>query len=624
MSQSPAPPVKLDAPAWVALAGAAATFLLAGLLVVNRLFLGIKYQWLWGARPEPLVPTVPLLCGALAVAGLVVLVMFTSRWLTATPGHALLVPACAMAASALLGAGALTTLPGGGLFLAEAALNDVTFGYPSEAAGIDSPRQYLRDFPQVIARPGLRMRVRTHPPGTTLFFYAVRSVLAANPGLTARLLRRFEAPGFPRKLALSAAQEHTRTPIGFADLAGAWLGSWLLMAAVPLGVIPLFFLTREVAGTRAAVAACVLYPAIPSLTAFRPGMDQTIALLTLAAVALQVAAVARGRWWLSVLAGLAWAAAVLFTFGAIPLGFLFVGLCLLPRASEACDPASTPGAKPTLGQFLPAAWCLVGFLGAYAFLAAATGYNLVAALRAGMAFHEQLITHYWPRPYLPWLGLNLWDLVVFTGPGVVLGAAVAWRWNRGSRTSLFALVLAVTLAAVDLSGKTRGEAGRIWTLFMPLLLVAGAALVGELVRPQGWPLALLVLAQLQLTLAIMTRVETVGAIPIRWQVPPPGMSALSPARSPGLAPDQWRRPDPGGRAIPRIAAGGLPRAPRTAAAGPSLASHALPSPAAACPRERRSRGSCPWSPPGRRWVSTPRGSAGGGWSRTARSCTGAA
>ncbi len=115
--------------------------------------------------------------------------------------------------------------------------------------------------------------------------------------------------------------------------------------------------------------------------------------------------------------------------------------------------------------------------------------------RVGLQQHYELVTSL--RRYDWWVVYNLVDLLIFAGPIVVLGFAAALLTTirslilpKVSTTMLtdgtnlrqgtgLILALGFLILALDLSGSARGEVGRLWLFFMPLLAVSISA--GQLV-----------------------------------------------------------------------------------------------------------------------------------------------
>ena len=183
----------------------------------------------------------------------------------------------------------------------------------------------------------------------------------------------------------------------------------------------------------------------------------------------------------------------------------------------------------------------LGFGVPYLALAAAAGHDPWHALRTALALHHQIAVA--PRSYATWLLWNPYDFALLLSPGVLGLAAAALlpgTWRHASEASprgtaarpAIGLLAAWTwwglLALLLLSGGVRGEAGRIWLLWMPFACLfaaaavaaggphrAGRSLAAAEPEPQeparlagGWwgiGLALLLATEAALTLALAAR-----------------------------------------------------------------------------------------------------------------------
>jgi hypothetical protein len=97
--------------------------------------------------------------------------------------------------------------------------------------------------------------------------------------------------------------------------------------------------------------------------------------------------------------------------------------------------------------------------------------------RVALQQHYELVTSL--RRYEWWVFYNLLDLLIFAGPLVVVGFAAALlatfrRFTTFHPIHAFTLALALLILALDLSGSARGEVGRLWLFFMPLLTLVAA------------------------------------------------------------------------------------------------------------------------------------------------------
>jgi hypothetical protein len=133
------------------------------------------------------------------------------------------------------------------------------------------------------------------------------------------------------------------------------------------------------------------------------------------------------------------------------------------------------------------------------------GVPLWEMLAVGLEQHYQLVTL--KRQYSWWVGWNLVDLLIFGGWPLVLLLLVTveqsgltlWRREKLHPAGWLALALLALVLTLTLSGSARGEVGRLWLFFMPLLAVVAAPHLGQM--SPNWSMGVWV-AQLGLVVAL--------------------------------------------------------------------------------------------------------------------------
>jgi len=136
-----------------------------------------------------------------------------------------------------------------------------------------------------------------------------------------------------------------------------------------------------------------------------------------------------------------------------------------------------------------AAWLVAGFGLPWLIFWLASDLTPLDILAASMTQHIPL-----ERPYLPWVWLHVQDWVLFTGvPLIALWLAGTFRPAKepGARAiGNVGPVMLVAILAIDISGISRGETGRVWLLYTPFVLIAAAGrlyrLAGERRRAAAW------------------------------------------------------------------------------------------------------------------------------------------
>ncbi|MGE0795165.1 MAG: hypothetical protein AB7H43_03055 [Acidimicrobiia bacterium] len=281
--------------------------------------------------------------------------------------------------------------------------------YLAGVAAVNEPGAFLRTFTEAL--PSFPTHVKGHPPGLVLVFWLGDAIGLGAPVFAALLV------------------------VGVGASA---------VAAVLLAV-------RDVAGEDAARRAApylVLAPAAvwmaTSGDAFHTGVGAW-------AVAATVAATSRARLGWAVGAGLAWAVALLSSYGLVLLATVAVAVAARRRR---IDVLVVTGASTLL---------------ALAAVGIGTGFWWSAGLAATRRAYEAGIAA--DRPAAVFLWLNLAAVAVALGPA----AAPALRRARGP-VALVAGAAVAGLVLADLSLLSKGEVERIWLPWVPWVLVATAAL----------------------------------------------------------------------------------------------------------------------------------------------------
>ncbi len=376
----------------------------------------------------------------------------------------------------------------------------------SVATKIENIGSTLQQWPALMPElKGESIHVALGLPGWPLVYYGLAKLLAAFPQLSQPLgmgLRLFLCHNIPI-MNLSNAQ-----------LASSWLGIAAPIWAA-LTIIPLYYLARSVANEAVARNAVAWWPIVPSVAMFLGSLNTPTPLIFMIILYLLWTGLTGDKHghvnWRLILAGCLTAVALLFTFAFIPL-LLFAGLLALVtwqrdiEKSFILDLAHPlwSGVQFGLGLLLP--------LALYTLLA---GHTPLIVLQNSMQIHLDLQRRYWP-----WLWLHSWDFIIFVGlPAFCLFVLGLTRWGA-PRVRQLATALVLTLLIVVVSGTARGETGRLWLFFMPIVLVAAAAVLVKL--PFRLRFGLLV-SQIIWLLALFAIMPTIGT----GLTPPPAYEQVA-------------------------------------------------------------------------------------------------
>ncbi len=403
-------------------------------------------EWQWGYEPgpfeRPFFWAVAFGAAVLALMGLA-----ATSWARRAPRRAALVLA---GAGAIAGLGfqlaLLDTSPGGWRqSLVMGAWSNI--GYLRSAALVDEMPigAIVRDYPAIM--PRLAFKATTHPPGGTLMFRALM-------GAARRIgLRGIEAnPVFGPPTTASAA------PVTSVALAGAL--AWAASASLTVLPIALAAWTLSRDPLHAALVG-LLWLFLPSAAVMSPSLDQLQTLLVAWAFALLLFAQAAPRYprlWAGVAGAIA-AVALFFSFGAAPM----LATALLMAGVRLDSPAGRARYLVTAPAFIAGA-LLTSLVPVVVF-----GFPAIATLTRGLEAHRVFTV---TRSYALWFRYNLLDYAVWIG-ATTLVAFAATLLNRASSIPWrLAIVVLLGVLVSNLSGTARGEVGRLWMPFMPLMFVA--------------------------------------------------------------------------------------------------------------------------------------------------------
>jgi hypothetical protein len=209
-----------------------------------------------------------------------------------------------------------------------------------------------------------------------------------------------------------------------------------------------------------AAGAGLVWVLTPSATFFTPWLDQLNTLLVTTSFALLLTAgTARCRAAWSIAAGIAGGTALFFSYGTAPM----LGAGVLMAGVVAASTRSLTRFAST------AAFCAVG-LGLVIAAIELAGFPQLGVARAALRAHAAFTQS---RQAGLWLWANWIDFAIYFGAasGVLL-VATLMRRNGSGIAGRLALCVVGVMIVTDLSGTARGEVGRLWMPFMPLLIVA--------------------------------------------------------------------------------------------------------------------------------------------------------
>lgn len=424
----------------------------------------------------------------------------------------------AFAGSVVLPLAALTVRTDDLLFeLFARTISGMTTGPHLAAARLDWAAGEWLDWPVFMdSMMGLSGHVALSPPGNTLVYGGLNRLLSAVPGVSDPLFR-----------ALLPLQCHNSNLLNYtpAEWASAWFGILMPLWAA-LAVFPLYGVGR-VLGMARQRWVLTWWPLVPSLVIFAPTWNTLYPALSVAAFWLLLIGLRRQRGY-----GWAFGAGLLvswLTFANLSLvpflGFmgLYVLLALLSDAGWQVRLLDWQRMLMLWGSLVAGSaiiWLIFWLV---------SGVSPLAIFVTSLTPHLEL-----DRPYLPWLWNHTWEWVLLTGLPLVavwLLAAVGKR-KLLAQQPVVGLTLLLTLLIVLLSGTARGETGRVWLFFAPLVLLAAAEglpylLADDAADGKVW--LTLTAAQAILLITLVVSWDMIGAGDIvRPPSPPGGLQTVNP------------------------------------------------------------------------------------------------
>ena len=311
------------------------------------------------------------------------------------------------------------------------------------------------------------LHIGTHPPGLVALHRSLLAACRGSTGLTWSLLASRPASAVEATDLVTELAAAQRRPLTDPEAAALWAAALLAQLAAALTVVPLYVLARATASPESAWRAASLWPLVPAVAVFLPKSDLFYPLFGTTALAVWFRPEGP-TWRRGAVAGVILWTGMTLSLAMLPVVAVAAGLAVLNATTTVGPPAASRR------------WLFAGLAAAVvaALLTAcvhiAVGLDLVAVWQKSLANHAGFYREH-PRSYAAWLVLNPVELSLAVG--LPATAAAAWglardtaerRWNP-------ALPCVGTLALLWLSGKTSGEAARLWLFLMPWLLWMTAA-----------------------------------------------------------------------------------------------------------------------------------------------------
>jgi hypothetical protein len=327
-------------------------------------------------------------------------------------------------------------------------------GYFTTAVAAPNLNQLLANFPALM--PQLPIHAQSHPPGAEIVHWLVWQALRAIPPLADSIA-----------MPLRTLQCHNSGIMALdnAQIASASIGM-LLPLLGGLAVWPLFAFAKRVSTSTAAAITVMVFPLLPLFALWMSQWDQIYPLLLFIGLYFAHTGLEKNSWWRVFAAGVPLSIASFFSVGNAVL-MVIVGLYGLAwlwfqRASL----------RPSISQSLRLAITFaVGCTSIWLLYWLLYGINPLSVISTGsrLAFESTTGT----RSYGLWLLGNPIDLLVFLGFPIVILLLYNLIKRPPFPKSLLPIAIATfgALLLLWLSGIVRGEVGRLWIYFGPLVVL---------------------------------------------------------------------------------------------------------------------------------------------------------
>lgn len=324
-------------------------------------------------------------------------------------------------------------------------------GYFTTAVATSDLNQLLANYP--VMMPQLPVHAQSHPPGPIVMQWLGWKFFQGLPALAdaiAMPLRTLQCHN-PGLMTLDNAQ-----------IASASLGM-LLPLIGGLAVWPLYALAKRIANVRIAAITALAFPLLPLFAMWMSQWDQTYPLLLFLGLYLAHTGLERNSWWRIGAAGVPLSLASFFSVGNLILMVIvgFYGMVWLWTQSR----------HSIAHSFRLAIIFALGCASIWLLYWLFYSVNPLRVISSGSRLAFESTTG--NRSYGVWLLGNPIDFLVFLGFPI----AIVLLYNFIKRVPFPQSLLPITIATFGtllllwLSGIVRGEVGRLWIYFGPLLVL---------------------------------------------------------------------------------------------------------------------------------------------------------
>lgn len=340
-------------------------------------------------------------------------------------------------------------------------INPELNGYFTAALSIQNIGNFLHDYNDLVLT--FVYHAGSHPPGAILFFYGIEQGIR----LFSMLI------DITNTITSSHADVRTiwngLAPI---EKATAMVASLLVPFISSFALVPLYYSADALYGQKIALRASFLYVFIPSLVFFIPINDALLPIFSITAFYLMVRGFAKNNNLLFFLSGAVLFAGVFSNLSLLPLLIFFLVFFLLQMYQKRLlwtKAFFITGLLFTSGFFLPPLLLFLFFQ-----------FNFVE-----MSFIiMKHVPHVHTRSYVLWIFYNLYDFLIFAGIPIayvfffaIKDGFVGLKKKILDKDNYILVAFVIMLLILNFSGSVRGETGRIWSVYMPFMVLIASIFV---------------------------------------------------------------------------------------------------------------------------------------------------
>ncbi len=334
-------------------------------------------------------------------------------------------------------------------------------GYFTASLSIKNVQDFLTNYNQTMLH--YIYHAKAHPPGAILLFYIIKQCIAPFTSFIS-----FANHFSPAHSDVKQTWEML-LPI---DKATAIVSGFFIPLLSTLSLIPLYFSAKMLYGARVALRNLFIFFFIPTIIFFIPINDAFLHIFSITAFFFLIKAVQKNNLLSYVLSGATLFLGVLFNLSLLPLLILFFVFALVSlrnKKTTSLKKYLNGGIFFSLGFFLPPMLLNLFF-----------HFNFLQVTQTIMQYVPDIHS----RSYTLWLSYNIYDFLIFCGIPLALlslhllkqtfSQSIKKQFNKIDPVYLALLLMIIIL---NFSGSVRGETGRLWSPYIPFVVLAGVNFV---------------------------------------------------------------------------------------------------------------------------------------------------